>query len=149
MTMMIFGPLWGQPVTSERFQYRLMASTGLRLDRVAIATKLQQMSCDVIHHRFPASLSSENHRRQPEQRSRSCLGRGAWDQWKTGKCPFQLFFLVRLIRWRHTYEDPGYGVGPPVTWLDPIQILFFRHVKSKSLAVPKVWSHSFHLFTSY
>ena len=27
------------------------------------------MSCDVIHHRFPASLSSENHERRPSKKS--------------------------------------------------------------------------------
>ena len=45
----------------------LTASTGLRVDRVAIATKCHQILCEVIHRRLPASLVCENHEREPER----------------------------------------------------------------------------------
>ena len=47
-------------------QCRLTASTGLRVDRVVIATKCKQILCDVIHRRLTASLASENHERELE-----------------------------------------------------------------------------------
>ena len=40
---------------------------GLRVDRVAIATKRQQIFCDVIHRRLPVSLASEYYEREPER----------------------------------------------------------------------------------
>ena len=48
-------------------QWRLTASTGLRVERVAIATKCHQILCEVIHRRLPASLATENHEREPER----------------------------------------------------------------------------------
>ena len=48
-------------------QCRLTASTGLRVDQVAIAAKCQQISCDVIHRHLPASLASKNHEWETER----------------------------------------------------------------------------------
>ena len=48
-------------------QCQLTASTGLRVDRVAIATKCQQILYDDIHRRLPVSLASENHEREPKR----------------------------------------------------------------------------------
>ena len=55
------------PAQRSGVQCRLTASTGLRVDQVAIATKYQQILCDVIHRRLPASFASENHEREPKR----------------------------------------------------------------------------------
>ena len=56
-----------------------VTACSIAIPKVAIATKRQQTSCDVIHRRFPASFSSENHGRglERQERTQTSLDRGA------------------------------------------------------------------------
>ena len=51
--------------------------------------------------------------------------------------------------WMAISRTPEWWRHRSVTWPDPINVLFSRHVKLKPLALPKVLSHSFHSFKRY
>ena len=71
MFYMLFAPLINIFDIRAVFSACLQHLCGIEIPKVAIATKHQQMSCDVIHRRFPASLSvsSEKHERGPSEKS--------------------------------------------------------------------------------
>ena len=57
---------------------------GIEIPKVSIATKRQQIICDVTHRSSPLPLSSENHERGPEreERSQTSFDRSAWEKCK-------------------------------------------------------------------
>ena len=93
----------------------------LRVDRVAVATKHQQISCDIMHRRFSASLSSKNPKSPSSARDPALIVPLETNE-KTSKCKqiFQAFLLSASNSMTSHLRNPGYDVGLRVGAVDAV-----------------------------